>query len=169
MRIARARVRPRKTGSNYFIPHRTGGAVISPPGIVSVCVGDNVTLMCNTTGRFLEWSFSPIPENETVPMRYTRALQHSGPNHRQVSEQRIGSITFLYSRSSAENVLPLTSTLSISPVSEDLNGTVVNCTDAITSDTASTMINIFNEELIIPQGKHNIIPGPNIILNTIMI
>ena len=26
-----------------------GSAVISPPGIASVCVGDNVTLMCNTT------------------------------------------------------------------------------------------------------------------------
>ena len=98
--------------------------------------------MCNTTERFLEWSFSLIPNNETAPMRYTHALQHSGPNHLQVSEQRIGSTTFLYSRNSAENVLPLTSTLSISPVSKDLNGTVVNCTDATTSDTASTMINV---------------------------
>ena len=146
------RVRPRRTKSNNFVPHRTGGAVISPPGIVSVCVGDDVTLMCNTTGRFLEWSFSLIPENETVSMRYSRALQPSGLNHLQVSEQRIGSTIFLYSRSSAENVLPLTSALSIGPVSEDLNGTVVNCTDATTSDTASTLINIINEELIIPQG-----------------
>ena len=121
--------------------------MISPPGIASVCVGDNVTLMCNTTGRFLEWSILLIPENEaeneTAPMlRYTHAFQHSGPNYHQVSEQRIGSITFLYSRSSAENVLPLISTLSISSASEDLNGTVVNCIDVTTFDTASTMINI---------------------------
>ena len=88
------------------------------------------------------WSFFLIPENETVPMGYMHALQHSGPNHLQVSEQRIGSTTFLYSRSSAENALPLISTLSISPVSEDLNGTVVNCTDVSTSNTASTMINV---------------------------
>ena len=125
-----------------MISQLIGGTVISPPGIASVCVGDNVTLICNTTGRFLEWSFSLIPENETVPMRYMYALQHSGPNHLQVSEQRIGFTTFLYSRSSAENALPLISTLSISPASEDLNGAVVDCIDATTSDTASTMINV---------------------------
>jgi hypothetical protein len=116
--------------------------VISPPGIASVCIGNNVTLMCNTTGRFLRWSFSLIPENEAAPMRYTRYLQKSGPNHAQLFEQTIGSTTFLYSRNSAENALPVISTLLISPVSEDLNGTLVNCTDITTSDTVSTMINV---------------------------
>ena len=152
-----------------IILYCTGGAVISPPEIASVCAGDNVTLICNTTGRFLVWSFFLIPENETVPMGYMHALQHSGPNHLQVSEQRIGSTTFLYSRSSAENALPLISTLSISPVSEDLNGTVVNCTDVSTSDTASTMINILNEELTVPQGKHNITPIKYYILNIVTV
>jgi hypothetical protein len=98
--------------------------------------------MCNTTERFLEWSFSLIPENETAPMRYTRNLQNSGLHHTQLFDQTIGSTTFIYSRSSAENAVPVISTLLISPVSEDLNGTVVNCTDVTTSDTVSTTINV---------------------------
>ena len=117
-----------------------GGAVVSPPGIAPVCSGDTLDLACTTTGKFLEWSFTLIPENETTPMRYTRNLQTYGPKHLQIFEQVIASTVFLYSRNSAENSLPLMSTLSVSPVSEGLNGTVVNCTDVTTSDTVSTII-----------------------------
>jgi hypothetical protein len=126
-----------------------GGAVISPSGMASVCVGENITLMCNMTRRFLEWSFYLMLENGIVPMRHHHNLQNTGLNHTQVLEQTIGSTTFLYSRSSAEKSLPLTSTLSISPVSEDLNGTVVTCTDVTTSDTASTMINVIIGKIIV--------------------
>lgn len=81
-----------------------------------------------------------------------RTLQLDGPNHLQIYEQMIGSTTFHYSRSSAENMLPLVSTLLIRPVSEDLNGTVVNCTDVTTADTVSTMIDVLDEELITSKG-----------------
>ena len=127
--------------------------MVSPPEIVPVCSEDTLNLTCNTTGRFLEWSFSLIPENGTGPVRYTRILQTSGPNYAQIFEQVIGSTTFLYSRSTVENSLPLMSTLSIRPVSKDLNGTVVNCTDVTTSDRVSTVIFVIDEELVFPQGK----------------
>ena len=122
----------------------TGVAEISPSGhgITPVCRGDTLNLTCSMSERFLEWSFSLIPENETAPMRYTQNLQDSGPDHLQTFEERNGSATFLYSRSSAEGILPVTSTLSISPVSEDLNGTVVNCTNIVTADTVSTIIDV---------------------------
>ena len=135
-----------------------GDAMISPPGdgIAPVCTGDTLNLTCTTSGRFLDWSFSLTPENETAPMRYTRTLQSSGPSHLQTFEDMIGSATFLYSRSSSESILPLVSMLSISPgpVSEDLNGTVVNCTDVdiTTTHTVSTIINVLNQEFITSKG-----------------
>ena len=122
---------------------------LSPPGVAPVCNGETLTLTCNTTGRFLEWSFSLIPENETAPMRYTRILQVAGPNRLQTFEQVIGSTVFLYLRSSAENSLPLTSMLSIRPVREGLDRVVINCTDIITSQKESTIINVINEEEIL--------------------
>ena len=124
-------------------------------GTAPVCKADALNLTCTAAGRFLEWSFSLTPENATASMRYIRTLQLDGPNHLQTYEQMIGSTTFLYSRSSAENMLPLVSMLSISPVSEDLNGTVVNCTDVTAGDTVSTTINVLNEKLFIPKGNRS--------------
>ena len=122
----------------------TSIAVISPSDRAPVCRGNTLNLICTSSGRFQEWSFSLkldlITENQTAARRYTRTLQSSGPGHLQTFEDMIGSATFLYSRSSAEGILPLVSTLSISPVSEDLNGTVVNCTDITIGDTVSTLI-----------------------------
>ena len=122
-----------------------GAVTLSPSGVAAVCSGDALNLMCTTTGRFLEWSFSYIPENETAPLRYTRTLQSSGPNHLQTFEEIIGSITFLYSRISAENILPVMSILSISPMRDGLNGIMINCTDLTTSYLESTVINVVNE------------------------
>ena len=95
--------------------------------------------------------FFLVPENELAPVKYSKILQDSGLNHLQTFEDTIGSTTFLYSRSSAEDNIPLVSKLSISPVSKDLNGTVVNCTD-VTTYTVSTMITVLNEELITSKG-----------------
>ena len=114
--------------------------MISPPDRAPVCRRDTLNLTCTTSGRFQEWSFSLTPENATASIRYIRTLQLDGPNHLQTYEQMIGSTTFLYLRSSAENMLPLISTLSISLVSEDLNGIVVNCTDVTAGDTVSAII-----------------------------
>ena len=122
-----------------------GAVTLSPSGVAAVCSGDALNLTCTTTGRFLEWSFSLISENETAPLRYTRTLQSSGPNHLQTFEEIIGSITFLYSRISAESILPVMSILSISPVRDGLNGIMIICTDVTTSYLESTVINVANE------------------------
>ena len=125
-----------------------GAVALSPSGVALVCSGDVLNLTCATDGRFLEWSFSLTPENQTAPMRYTRTLQLGGPNHLQTFEQIIGSITFIYSRISAENVLPVMSMLSINPVKDRLNGVMINCTDITTSHLESTIINVVNENEI---------------------
>ena len=46
------------------------GVVISPPGVVSVCSGDQLELTCTVHGTFLEWSFFLVPEGETMARRY---------------------------------------------------------------------------------------------------
>ena len=43
----------------------------------------------------------------------------------------INSITFIFSRISTEGSEPLISMLLIDPVSDDLNGTEVNCTEVL--------------------------------------
>ena len=125
-----------------------GAVTLSPSGVAPVCSGNALNLTCITTGRFLEWSFSLITENPTALMRYTKILQNSGQNHLQTFEEIIESTTFLYSRISAENVLPVMSMLSINPVKDGLNGVMINCTDVTTSHLESTIINVVNENEI---------------------
>ena len=95
--------------------------------------------------------FLSEPENETAPMRYTRILQDTGPNHLQTFKQVIGSTTFLYLRTSAESSLPVISVLSICPVREGLDRVVINCTDVTTSHTESTVINVVNENELLSE------------------
>ena len=86
---------------------------ISPPGIISVCNGDQLELMCNkTTGGILEWSFSLNPENVTNinNMRYDRVISSSSPED-QTSHILVNSIRFTFSRVSAQNSLPLVARL----------------------------------------------------------
>ena len=40
------------------------------------------------------------------------------------------------------------SRLLINPATDELNGTLVNCTDVLASETTSTSISIINEDLI---------------------
>ena len=61
----------------------------------------------------------------------------------------INSITFTFSRISTEGSEPLISMLLIDPVSDDLNGTEVNCTEVLTSNSTSTRIQVINESHMI--------------------
>ena len=80
---------------------------------------------------------------------FTRAVTSLDPGY-QIShvQLQVNSTVFNISRVSAQNTLPLTSRLLISPVSNNLNGTEVNCTNQETSETASTVVSIINEDLI---------------------
>ena len=128
---------------------KLGGVVISPPTVAPVCSGDLLELRCTTAGSFLEWSFFLIPDGETTARKYARVLHSQSPA---TSELTVSSITFTFSRISTEGSEPLTSMLLIDPVSDDLNGTEVNCTDVIRSNSTSTHIQVINESVMI-SGK----------------
>ena len=120
----------------------TGTATISPPGIAPVCSGDQLELTCTTTGMFLNWSISlATPEDGATGQTYWRLLQSIGPIHQQAHQITVDSTTFHFSRSSAQDSLPVVSRLLISSTR---NGTVINCTDVVSSDTTSTTVNIVN-------------------------
>lgn len=123
-----------------------GIVTISPAHTASVCRGDQLELICNTTGAFLEWRLCLISDGETTARKiiFIRIVTIFG----QVPPLLVNSTVFNFSRIPAENTLPLTSRLLISPVSNNLNGTEVNCTNLETSETASTVVSIINKDLI---------------------
>ena len=131
-----------KNHSSYF---SIGAVTISPSGTASVNEGDELELICTTTGIFLEWCFSLTPEGGTTARIYKRFLTTSSPSN-QTSQLQVNSITFTFSRISGQNSLPLVSRLLISPVSKDLNGTGVNRTDLQTSERASALVYLKNQD-----------------------
>ena len=114
------------------------GVVISPPGVVSVCSGGQLELTCTVAGTFLEWSFFLVTEGETMARRFSRILNPGSVPA--TSDLEVNSITINFSRISAKDSQPLVSRLLITPVNDGLNGTVVNCTDILASNTSSTHI-----------------------------
>ena len=116
--------------------------------MVTVCNGDQLELMCTITdsidtSRLLEWSFNLIPANATSYRIYNRVISSSSISN-QTRHIIVNSTTFTFSRVSAPNGFPLISKLLISPVSNSLNGTLVNCMDISTSETATVLVIIFN-------------------------
>ena len=128
-----------------------GDVMISPPGVATVCSGRELELTCSTSGRntsivIHRWSFSFIPN--------TRAI-FSDRSGNQSSHLLVNStISLIFTRVSSEDSLPLISRLLISPVSDGLNGSSVNCMDVATSESMSTSINVIDN--IQPQGKMTI-------------
>ena len=114
--------------------------MISPVGIVPVCSGALFELSCNTTGSPLEWRFSLTPENGTTATEYSRVITATGQPIDKTTQLVIDSMTFIFTRTSAEDSFPVMSRLLISPVGRGLNGTVINCEDLITADITSTTI-----------------------------
>ena len=66
-----------------------------------------------------------------------------------MSQLLVNLTVFNFSKTSAKDRLPVMSRLVlISPVSDGLNGTVINCVDVETSESSSTTVNIAEEDLI---------------------
>ena len=111
-----------------------GGVTISPSGNSFVCGGDQLELTCTITdpgSTLLEWTF----------MGLHRAIEAYSPND---DISVINSTLFTFSRISARGYLPLVSRLLINPLTTGLNGTVVNCTDVLMMEIASTTIHVLN-------------------------
>ena len=122
---------------------------ISPFGVATVCSGDQLELKCSITdpGSFalLVWNITLVPENAATSNSTSRTQAISaGPVH-QIFHTMINSTNLTFSRISSQRNSPLVSRLLISPVSNHLNGTEVNCINSMTSETSSvTVINISN-------------------------
>ena len=118
--------------------------MVSPPGMASVCSGDQLELTCTTSGSLLEWAFALIPDN-AIARTYTKALT---TDTEAPEPLLINSTRFIFSRLSPPNSLPLISILVINPITVGLNATEVNCTDVQTSETVSTIITTITKDLI---------------------
>ena len=114
-----------------------GTVTLSPSGVAPVCSGYQLELMCTITGELLQWKFNMIRGNETTAIRITRTITSTRSAMLNVT---INSTVFDFSRISAHSSVPVISRLVISPVSNGLNGTVMNCVNVEAGDVLSTTI-----------------------------
>jgi hypothetical protein len=118
---------------------------ISPSPVAPVCqAGDQLELMCNTTSGFEHrWELTIFPENVSYTRRPVTSIGVSGIP---TSPLSIGTSTITFSRLSGQNILPLVSRITISPISSALNGTVVSCFELDTNLVATTTIQIIDPQ-----------------------
>ena len=103
--------------------------ILSPMTMAPVCrVGDPLQLTCTASAPFIRWNIVVV--NEHGVEEEITAIRNSIDLSPEPKERIINSTTFTFSRTSAEDVSPLITTLSIDSVSIGLNGTIVNCRDA---------------------------------------
>jgi hypothetical protein len=121
-----------------FCHSLTGAVTLSPSGVAPVCLsGDQLELTCTITGELLQWRFSVVRGNDTTATKITRTITSISSTR---SPLTVNSMVFNFSRISAHDRMPVMSRLVISPVSNSLNGTVMNCEDVDTREESSTTI-----------------------------
>ena len=110
---------------------------ISPSAVAPVCqVEDQLELICTSTSTEMvhRWEFTVFPEDVTYT---TTPLTSIGRIPQPLTIGTSAMITF--SRLSDQGSSPLISRVVVSPVTGDINGTVVNCFEGISStDSAAT-------------------------------
>ena len=90
-----------------------------------------------------------MPENSMLVKRYSQVVQNGGLTELQTSNITVNSnMIFKVTRISGQDILPMMSKLSLTPVTTSLNGTEVYCSDVITSSTSSTIIHVLSEDSI---------------------
>ena len=123
--------------------------VLSPSGVVSICVGKQLTFTCSTGRAFIEWNVTVLQSG--VRSSRTRLVL---TETRTATPLTNNMITFNITRISSIGSLPLISTLTVVNVTNDhLNGTEVNCAD-IGNSLAQTSSSVAFVH-IIPNGKPN--------------
>ena len=117
---------------------------ISPSApVAAVCQeGDQLELTCTSSGAVHRWEFTVFPENithTTVPIISVGTSGSSPP-------LTFSGSVIIFSRLSGQDILPLISRTVVSPVSNGLNRTVVNCFEGISSidSVATTTIRIID-------------------------
>ena len=124
-------------------------SIINPPETAPVCIGDQLAITCNVTGNFLKWSINLFLS--TGDESYSRILS----TFSETTYLQLNNTQFTFSRVSPQSNLPLESVVLISPATNYLNGTVVNCTDTATGKSSSTIIKIIADNIIM--GRYKII------------
>ena len=74
-------------------------------------------------------------------MTFMRTVSSFGPSS-DIEPLSVNSTSFMFSRTSTQDSLPLMSSLLINPVTVDLNGTALNCVEVATSERSTTSIHI---------------------------
>ena len=113
--------------------------MLSPSGVVPVCPGGDLVLVCSTNQNFMEWNVTLILGSGE---RINRARLITSGIHVSPLSIRKKSLNITIHGS-----LPLTSMLTAANVTTDLNGTQVSCIaiggsieDTITSSTTVHLI-----------------------------
>ena len=127
------------------------GLLLVPYEKAVICQGEQLELTCTTNATFLRWILSLQIEHGTV-QTYSRYISLTDVTQ-QASSWVVNSTSFNVSRVSHQGKPPLVSRLLIDPVTIDLNGTKVNCTEVDTTMNnpdiamvmASTIINVIGE------------------------
>ena len=112
---------------------------LSSDKVANVCDGDELQLTCDVPGTFLEWRSTYL-----LPGGYV--VQNGGIARNET--RQVNSVTITISRISDANILPLLSVLTVNPVTADLNGTEITCTDLESTNSTSTIINVINSDSI---------------------
>ena len=108
--------------------------MLSPSGVALVCPGEQLTFVCSTNRSFVQWNVTVFRSGQSISR--TRLVPSVGAPF--TSSVVVDMVPFHITRVGS---LPLTTTLTITNVSTDLNGTRVNCTD-IGSSLAETSTSV---------------------------
>jgi hypothetical protein len=130
----------------------SGAVTLSPSGVAPVCSGDQLELVCTATGDSLQWRFSMFRGNETTATEITRTISSTRST---ILPLTVNSMVFNFSRISAHNSMPVISRLVISPVSNSLNGTVMNCVDLGPGDMTESLTTIIVGDRRALQGMNS--------------
>ena len=127
----------------YF--NQLGAVIISPSGMVSVCSGDQLELVCMITDSgadfaVLQWNATLELNTTSLPMSSDRIILSLSWND-QYQQIMVNSTTLTFSRVSAPNEFPLVSRLLINPVTNDLS---VRCRDDITLESSAVVVSVTN-------------------------
>ena len=126
----------------------SGTVSIFPSGVAPVCSGNQLEVICNTTGTHLEWRLFLIDDETGAARVYARwGISADGPREVQTFNQTgVNSTVITFSRSSTQGSPVLTSRMLISAVSDSLNSTMVTCMDVASGTMESTSIITFNSQ-----------------------
>ena len=122
---------------NFYLESSTG-MTLSPPELVSACLGERLDFICTTNREFIQWNVTVIEQgSQETHSREARLVAYGGSPLQSLT---VNGIPFTVAINSSSESRPLISTLSVANVTADVNGTKVNCTGFTGSEAPQTMV-----------------------------